>query len=324
MRALGRRTLLLTLLFSAAAFAVMIPLILSGRGAVTDAAYAAEALPADAGYEVVRLIAGDAAGDIVIPLPEDVHYEDIRFENHYLTPQLIVYLDTADTTLYERLPVTCAPDKVTSVRCLALEEGGVALSFALDALYEPSPEILDDTVTISLVHPAQRYDKIVIVDPSYSGTGTDTALALAERLRTLAKTSGDGMRIYLTRTEDAQCDEEDALLLAERTGATRYLRLQLTSGESALSSAASFYDGYYIRGFGNDDFAASLQQHLSGIDSLTAGDVRYTAGDDMLNRLKMTACALRIDGVRGAEGAYDTLLDDIARVIYDCLLKGYQ
>ena len=268
---------------------------------VTDVAIAADT-PAGNGPEITRTdLGGDAAdADILLPLPEDVHFEHVSFENRYMTKELLIRLQTDDAHFYETHAVPCNTEKVQGIRSVyTAQTRSLDLSFRTSASFEPEPQVSEGEVLVKLRTPQEMHTLVAVLDPAVSGTG-DSALRIAEAVREKAEASGEGLRVYLTRTDPVPATEEACLALVREVSAERFLRLE-GFDEGALAASAYYNDAYFLRGYGNVELATDAERALAGINGLTAEGVIAVRDAPVLSSLRIPACTLRLTGLRGEE-----------------------
>ena len=315
MKGLRRTTAWITLFLSAVAMTAML-LFLQTRGIeVPDVAHAAQAAPYSS-HEVVRLDNARLSGeDVIIPLPEGVHREDIRFENHYMSRELCVYIRTPDVSFYQETPLPCHTEKIHGVRC-AREDGSDTLCLMLrcDTVYEAQPAIDESEIRIHLTAPSEQYTRIVVLDPVYTDS-TDLSLLLARRIQTRALHAGQPVRVYLTRTDAAVPSSAQCISFAADVSAARFLRIECGEG-TTLSASSRFNNLFFIRRYGNLQFATDLEKNLGALPDILLNGVFVSEADETLRGLKVPAAYLRLGGLHAGD---DALLNRTAELIFETL-----
>ncbi|MBR5970041.1 MAG: hypothetical protein IK016_06785 [Lachnospiraceae bacterium] len=293
----------------------------SGRRiSITDVAIATDTRT-DSGRQIVRLSAAgeETEADIILPLPEDVHFEHLSFENRYMTKELLVRMETDAAHFYEGIAIPCDTDKVTGVRSVyTAASRTLDLSFQTEEILEPQVQVEEGEVRVMLEIPANTHKTVAVLDPAYLDT-SDSALRLARAVSEKAAASGDGLRVYLTRSDVYPASEEACLRLTKDVSADRFLRLEVFD-EGPLVATAYFHDGFFLRGYGNAELATDAELQLSGIAGLSAEGVMATQDAFALSSLKIPAATLRLTGLSGSEET----IDAAAEAIYHSLLSGQE
>ena len=319
LRALRKKAAAALLLICAAALALTVYLIVNRRNPVSDVAgaYPAE----EEGFEVTRK--GTETGeDIRVLFPRDVHNEDIMFENRYPERELHVVMRTAQTDHFRENTVFCNPDKVTQVTCNRTEDG-IRLICRLNGLYESDLSMEDNSASVALTKPQERYSHVIVVDPVTSGAGSDLSLALAERMKRICEESGTGCKLYLTRTDERLPEADGVRNLAETSGASRLLRLIVPAGGGERSAVVTYHDAFFIRTYGSDAFASDVARSMSIVEGMQVNGAMPDAEDELLRAMKIPAATLRIDGVKSAAGEDEAALDEIATALWAGIHLGF-
>ncbi|MBR0171438.1 MAG: hypothetical protein IJQ21_01455 [Lachnospiraceae bacterium] len=319
LRALRKKTAGFLLFICAAALALTGYMVVNRRNPVSDmaGAYPAE----EDGFEVTRK--GTETGeDIRVAFPRDVHNEDITFENRYPERELHVVMRTAQTDYFRENAIFCNPDKVTQVTCSRTDDG-IRLICRLNGLYESDLSLEDNSASVALTKPQERYSQVIVVDPVRSGAGSDLSLALAERMKRICEESGTGCKLYLTRTDERLPEAESVRNLAETAGASRLLRLIVPAGEGGRSAVVTYNDAFFIRTYGNDAFASDVARSMSIVEDMQVNGAMPDAADELLRTMKIPAATLRIDGVRSAAGEDEATIDEIATALWAGIHLGF-
>lgn len=278
---------------------------------VTDVAIAQE-LQAESGLEIARKDPGNGEtdADITLPLPRDVHFEHISFENRYMTKELLIRLKTQDAHFYEAIDVPCNTEKVQGIRSVyTAQTGTLDLSFRTTECFEPVPQVSDGEVRVSLHTPADAHRLVAVLDPA-GRDASDAALRIALAVQAKAAAEDDGLRVYLTRTDAYPAAEDACLQLARDVSASRYLRMETFDGE-APAATAYYNNAYFLRGYGNVELATDAERYLSRINGLSAEGVIAVQDAFALSALRIPAATLRLTGLGNGEDMIDAAADAI-------------
>ena len=290
------------------------------RISISDVAIASDPRT-DSGRQLVRLSAAgeDREADIILPLPEDVHFEHLSFENRYMTKELLIRMETDAAHFYEDIAIPCDTDKVRGVRSVYTAAARTLdLTFQTEGIFEPEIQVEEGEVRVLLHIPSETYGRVAVLDPAYLNT-PDTALLLARAVSEKAAAAGDGLRVYLTRSDVYPASEEACLRLTADVSADRFLRLEVFE-EGPKVATAYFNDRYFLRGYGNAQFATDAELQLSKLSGLTAEGVMATQDAFALSALKIPAATLRLTGLSGG----DETIEAAAEAIYNSLLSGQE
>lgn len=248
--------------FSAVSLALMLFYLMNRSVVITDAAAEREA--ADVIESAFSMTPTGDAQEIDLTLPADVDSKDIVMENHYTTAQLWIYIDSKDG-FYTADTSVSAPSKVQTIECVPQDTGGsVCIHFQLDSIYEYTSSLDGNTIKITLEKPSDVYDRIVVIDPAAADEGGEDS-ALLTALSLSSKLEEKGIKAYLFRsTSKEEMDSEDKAAFLNEVEPDLFI--SLAGGEKLTT----YYDDeLYLRGYGNEDFAAQV-----------ASDMAYACAED--------------------------------------------
>lgn len=250
-------------------------------------------------------------GALIIPLPGGVHSENVRLENRYIEHRIVLFIDAKDVAFYQTNPLVADIDNLESAICIPQnEEGEVALVFQLDGLYESFSELTDNSIVIRFADPKDIYEHIVVVDPLQGGeflgacsdniVEKDVNLNIALELKKLTDEDADeSFKIFFTRTSDVYRDDELKLDFIEETGADMYIQLTADSDLEVSEGVASYYNStYFIRNFGNLDFANTIESNVVATASANArGLAELEDETSIIKDVKIPATVLSVGNV---------------------------
>ena len=284
-------------------------------------------------YEELRLIESDAldAPTFSLPLPEEIHFENVTFENHYPEQTLAIRIKTDSAAFLEDCEVVARAGLLSGARyAFDKKECLLTIVFTANALTEFFPVYThkagdtaihdSNAIVVTCQSPTALYDNIIVIDPiptspqtpdtlapagatSRNGTAAeiqeDAALLLAKEIQAQAAALGNGTRIYITRTDRETMEKDPILGLIQKSGAVKYLALMLPEGDVSLRASAYFNDRFYIRGYGNLQLAADAEQSLSLLENITLTGV-YATGKNGASDTAVTETVLDALKIPGA------------------------
>ncbi|MCH4193416.1 MAG: N-acetylmuramoyl-L-alanine amidase [Butyrivibrio sp.] len=341
--ALMKRTAILAALFAAASVSVMMVRLGTRTVLIADAAQSVAATVQSSAVSklTIEKPAADASQDtLVISLPEHVNSDDIVMENHYMTRQLWVYVNSRDAlSYYQHDALVSGLKQVIGGSCISQgNDGQVCLHIQLSGLYEYQSELSEKNITIRFQKPHEVYQKVVVIDPAGGGkqAGSTSAglaekeitLQIARKVNSLMK--DPGTKIYFTRLDDSDPEASDRVKLAEDAQADMLIGITADGGGQNFSGIRSFYnDRFFIRGFGNADMAVQLERDCAYATGKTAEPVQ-AAGDeyDLLKVSEVPSAVLCIGNLKDAQDAADLndsdYLNKIAHGIVQAIYYGGQ
>ncbi len=282
-----------------------------------------------------------AAGTFVIPLPSDVSSTSITLDDRYSDHELLIYIDSRDASYYRANSIRYNDVPLTSAECVPLNEhGDVCLRFGLNGLYENTIEMSEGELTVSVQSPDEVYDNIVVIDPRYGGDETGNAngdllekdinIQLASYIKDeLDKT--DNIRAYVTRLGDTTVSEDERLLFIEESGADFILQVKTESddGQGLYGFSAYYNDVYYIRDFGNAEFADMIFINaVSGLDVKGAGVLPESRDNTIIASSVIPSASISagyIDSVVDKDNLADeTYLKQVAKGVADGIIKSFE
>lgn len=282
-----------------------------------------------------------AAGTFVIPLPSDVSSTSITLDDRYSDHELLIYIDSRDASFYRANSIRYNDVPLTSAECIPLNEhGDVCLKFGLNGLYENTIELSEGELTVSVQSPDEVYDNIVVIDPRYGGDETgnvsgdlmekDINIQLASYIKEeLDKT--DNIKAYITRLGDNTVSEEERLLFIEESGADFILQVktETADGQGLYGFSAYYNDVYYIRDFGNAEFADMIYINaISGFDVKGAGVIPESRDNTIITDSVIPSVSISagyIDSVVDEDNLADeAYLKKVAKGVADGIIKSFE
>jgi N-acetylmuramoyl-L-alanine amidase len=182
------------------------------------------------------------------------------------------------------------------------QQDGLLLKIGMDRVLEYKTTMDGSVLTIAGVEPHESYEFTVVLDPEGGGseTGFTGEDGLAEKELTLQvaklvqkKLDLSDVRLYLTRSEDADVSEEDRVWLAEEVKADLYLGIGAEyDGDNPenYGISSSYNDEYYLPGFGNVELADEVTRSVT----IAAGNRAlglYSAQEDSILKSVRTVAA---------------------------------
>lgn len=207
---------------------------------------------------------------LIIPLPKSVSSDNIVLEDRYMDHELSIYIDSREEGFYLDNPIVTSLPLLESAVCVNENDAGsVSLDFKLDDLYVNESALTENsTIEVRFFKPKDKYDHVVIVDPSGGGSDSgvlgngyseksvtlDTALLLKG---VADKDSEHSIKLYSTRLSDVDVDVEKRKALIEDSGADLFVKLSCEGVQDGSHNgmAAYYNDKFFLRRMSNSAFA---------------------------------------------------------------------
>lgn len=243
-------------------------------------------------------------GSIYVPLPKGIRAENVTMENRYVDRELLLYIHGAEESFYEENNISGDISPVLSARC-EVQEGGVLLRIGINRVLEYRSTMDSSGLTINWYEPDELYDYIVVLDPAGGGSQTgiadyslrekDVTLQVAKQIQ--KQFSLQNVRLYCTRTEDADIPSDERVRLAEEVGADFYIRLCAVADDKdaeAYGITGFYNEDYYIPGFGNTALADLFTREVTIAASNRAVGLKAAGEESILRLLKIPAAEISI------------------------------
>lgn len=264
--------------------------------------------------DVVLEQRADEYGRFYITLPDDVKAENISMENRYWNGEVRIRVKSGSTDFYENCAIAGDVSVIASAVCERKADGAL-MRIKMEELLEYRSTIEGKNLVLVFYRPEELYDLIVLLDPAGGGEETgyaETAIpqgtdgkdsSIYEKDVTLQiaglvqkNLSLEGVKVYLTRAEDATVSEEERLAFLEKTGADIYIRIKINSSEdgSRYGIAGGYNGQYFIPGFGNVQLADILTREVTISTSNRAEGLYAVSEDNLLTRMKIPAAELSV------------------------------
>ena len=261
---------------------------------------------AERAHEMQLTMTEDRKADreICIPLEAGTKAENVVVENHYMEKELWIYVQNGRKAFYREHQLTGDFSLVVNGICEAQNEG-VLLRLSMKEILEYHNTLEEGTLRIDFVNPRENYDRIVVLDPVGGGSEKgvtasgceEKAIALEVARQTAQLMEGSKVKIYLTRTEDADVAQEARRSFADWVDADLYLEIGLSADyedDSAYGIRAEYNDQYYLPDFGNVQWADCVTRQVTVAASNRAIGLFPAVEDDVLWQLKIPAARISL------------------------------
>ncbi len=216
-------------------------------------------------------------GTLVIPLEAGVGSDDITLEEKHAEHKFILFINGKTREFYTQNAVISDLDLIENATYSFLDDKGrVCLEFALDGLYENETALGDKEIVVSFNSPQELYENTVVIDPV-----DDTGVAVIPYIKKIFD-GNDRVRIFYTRQTKTDGADADVTALVSEAEADFYIQVGGDISDDDQSGVRTYYNGrYFIRGFGNVQFADQMERNLAinaGVHALglfEAADDRY-------------------------------------------------
>lgn len=244
-----------------------------------------------------------------IVLPQDVKAGNIVMENHYMADELWLHIETGSENFYDECKITGDVSVIRQGMC-GKQEKGVLLKLEMTGMFEYKSTMEGNTLVIAYDSPEAVYQRVIVLDPVGGGTETglmattesadvlyekDVALHIAKQVQ--EKLSLEGVKVYLTRTDDSFVSAERRLGLLEASGADLYICIGvLSDAESEEQYGIScYYNGdYYLPDFGNVQLADLLTREVTIACGNKAIGLTPVGEDSILQEIEIPAAQLSV------------------------------
>lgn len=240
-----------------------------------------------------------------IPLPPEIRADDIVIENRYIENDIHIILTGNYGTFYqENALLENAP---------ALEDGfwweegkTTRLQLQMTGLYEHQYMFENGTLQLSFEKPSRIYDKIVVLDAAHGGSDSghigggisEKGLALEITEKVKEKLKDTDIRVYCTRTDDADVSEEERVGFANEMAADLLISVRAGfdgSNEKVFGIQTFYNETYFIPYFGNVRLADLLERNMvTAVGGKANGLFAADRGDVLLQNVKMPAAAVEV------------------------------
>ena len=277
-----------------------------------------------------------------VPLPESVRPEDVTVENHYMDRELWISIEPRNMAgldrFYESTEVYGNCESVLDGH-YDMEKSRVCLRFKLTEVYEYHSIFEDSTLYVEFLAPKEVYDKIIVIDPAYgldetgvsidSISAKDITLEVARALKT--KLDETDIKVYYTRMDDSDPDEESRVQLAAATKADLLVRIEVSGDEDSkkYGTEAVYNSRFFIPGFGSIELADLLEREVVTAISGKANGLLEAGDDDVvICDATVPAAAIKVGYLTNGQEAIllqrEDYIQRIAEGIYQAIIKSYE
>lgn len=295
--------------------------------------------PEDNSVGELRFTEADETADyICIPLENNILAENVTIENHYMDRQVWISIKGASEEYYAEAALSGNFSYITR-GIYEIREEGVVLKLSTRELYECHSTLEEKNLYIEMIRPREVYDKIIVIDAACGGSDMgisandilekDIVLDIVKQAKLLLDNTD--IKVYYTRTEDADVTVESRVALANEVQADMLISIRLNSGEDEefYGVEAIYNANYYLPGFNSVSLADRVERavvtRISG-----RGNGLYEAADSdiLVQEAKVPVTVLQVGYASSPKEAallnreeYRAL---IAAGIVDAVTKAYE
>lgn len=323
-------------IFAAISTAVMLQRAGTKHIMITDAA----GMPVDRGgsedsYNILvdRNVPGGKEDILTIPLPKSVSSDNIILEDRHIDHELLIYVDSREEGFYKDNAVYCSRDVLKNAVCVCENDtGSVCLDFTMNGLYATESLLTDQgTIEVSFFDPAEKYEKVAVVDPRVGADDSDEiSLAVARQIKAIAdKDETSGVKLYFTRLEGQEAAPDKKLDFMEEASADLFVGLDVLSSPNGGQKGilTEYNDRFFLRDLSNAEFANMMEK--SCLAATGSGAVGVTASsDDILLASRVPSVVVNLgyatneeDAARLSDPAY---IKRMAEGIYNGILEAFE
>ena len=277
-----------------------------------------------------------------VPLPENVRPEDVTVENHYMDRELWISIEPKDMSgidkFYESTGVYGNCEDVLDGH-YDVEKRRVCLRFKLTDVFEYHSIFENNTLYVEFMAPKEAYEKIIVIDPEYgldetgvsieSISAKDITLEVAKALK--IKLDETDIKVYYTRMDDSDPDEESRVQLASATKADMLVRIEVSGDEDSkkYGTEAVYNSRFFIPGFGSIELADLLEREVvTAISGKADGLLEAGEDDVVICDATVPAAAIKVGYLTNGQEAIllqrEDYIQRIADGIYQAIIKAYE
>lgn len=277
-----------------------------------------------------------------VPLPENVRPEDVTVENHYMDRELWISIEPRNMAgldkFYEGIGVYGSCENVLDGH-YDVEKSRVCLRFELTDVFEYHSIFEDNTLYVEFLAPKEAYDKIIVIDPAYgldetgvsieSISAKEITLEVAKALK--MKLDETDIKVYYTRMDDSDPDEESRVQLASATKADMLVRIEVSGDEDSkkYGTEAVYNSRFFIPGFGSIELADLLEREVvTAISGKADGLLEAGEDDVVICDATVPAAAIKVGYLTNGQEAIllqrEDYIQRIADGIYQAIIKAYE
>jgi len=246
---------------------------------------------------------GGTKGQFRIPLETDILEDRIILENRDEDRELWVYIPVGDTSFYGTNAIEGDIAEIVD-NCYTTNGSQIILKLKMKSIWEYQSIVENDSLQITMLHPKEVYEQIVVVDPI--GGGSECGITedgysekdLAGQVARLLeeKIKEPGIKLYFTRTRDVEVPAEERLQLVQDVDADLYLRLGVSQAEDEdVYGIQTFYnEEYVIPEFGNTQWADLVTRKVTTLASNKALGLLPAEEGSLLQSIKTPAAQINL------------------------------
>ncbi len=276
---------------------------------------------------------------LCIPLPAGFKAEQVKIENYYIEKKLRIFLRDVPGKFYENNGISGDVSAVKEASFDATKDG-VWLQFELTDIYEGTSILENDCLYVDFVNPRELYEKIVVIDAGHGGEdgGVNTksmsekeiTLDIARKLKDKFDTTD--IKVFYTRTDDANPADEDRIYLANAVDADMFISLHVGYDEEKPEEYGikAFYNpSFFIPGFGSVELADLIEREIvTGISGQGLGLFEADGECYILHNASMPAIIVQVGYLSNKRESALLYKDEyrqcIADSIYDGVMKAFE
>lgn len=275
-------------------------------------------------------------GRLRIPLEADVLVDRITLENHYQDKELWIYIPTSNSSSYSTKAIEGDIAEIVD-NCYVVEESQIILKFTMKSIREYQSTVENGSLQITMLHPKEIYEQIVVVDPIGGGSEwgiTEDGYSEKELTAQVAglleeKIKEPGIKLYFTRTQDVEVTTEERLQLVQDVDADLYLRLGVSQAADAEAyGIQTFYnEEYVIPGFGNVQWADLVTKKVATLASNKALEPLPAEEGNLMQSIKIPAAQIHLGFMSNPQECLlmqqESYQEKLAQGIAEAILEVY-
>ncbi len=194
-----------------------------------------------------------------LELPQGLELDRVLFENDYVTQNIVIEIPGVEKDYFFKHPLL---GRCNHINDLYMENGRIEIS--MDAVYEVETRISNGRLYLDFIHPRERYEKVVVIDPGHGGGAPgaikqgimekDINLGIVKELKKLLDENDREIGVYYTRTEDVNPTFAQRAQLGEKAGANLFISVHCNSDSDAELSDRDGVEVLYDEQKSDEDY----------------------------------------------------------------------
>ena len=263
---------------------------------------------------------------VLLPLKKTVSEEALSVALDY--PEHLVEINVPEIkgSAFEKAGAGGNLEHVDSIWAKDTKDG-CKLQVIFDAPMACDVSVDDGYIAITAVRPAQKYDRIVVVDPGRYEEN-DLCLDVAERVQ--AELAKSDITVILARNGERVYTERERAAFASDVGTDMLIGLEMPRSEDAsLCGVRSLYNSvFFMPGLGSGDLAYLLEENVLEATGAKSLGIEAGDGNELIDSAQMPVTLLQLGYQSNEEEQKrlnsETYRQSLADGICQGIIKAYE